>query len=470
MGLGLIIAGLFDRVRRESLAKTFVFLPLAISLVGASVIWGFVYAWQPAGQPQIGLLNAIVVGFGGQPIPWLTTSPINIFAEIVILIWLQTGFAMVVLSAAIKGVSTEIIEAARLDGANERQLFFRVIVPMIRGSIITVATTIAIVTLKIFDIVYVTTGGRFNDDVVANRMFHEIFQFFNDGRGAALATLLFLAVLPVMFINLRNFRRQAGGRMTAPAEPIEQPRRSHASPPGGRRSCGACRCAWRSSPSASCGRCRRSACSSPPSATRSTSRHPAGGRRCSTRSNANQWTLSNYQTVIASDGMGDAFINSLIVTIPATVIPITIAAFAAYAFAWIPFRGRGILFTIVVALLVVPIQMSLIPILQIYSGREPVRHVPRHLAGAHGLRPAAGDLPALQLHLAAAARPVRVRRHRRRVPLPGVHPDRAAAVDAGARSRSRSSSSCGSGTTCWWRSSSSGRVPTSASCRPPSTS
>lgn len=208
VGLGLIIAGLFDRVRRESLAKTLVFLPLAISLIGASVIWGFMYAWEPAQQPQIGLLNAIIVGLGGQAIPFFTTSPLNIPAEIVIMIWLQTGFAMVVLSAAIKGVSTEVIEAARLDGANERQLFFGVIVPLIRGSIITVATTIAIVTLKIFDIVYVTTGGRFHDDVVANRMFHEMFQFFNDGRAAAMATLLFIAVLPVMYVNLHNFRRQ----------------------------------------------------------------------------------------------------------------------------------------------------------------------------------------------------------------------------------------------------------------------
>jgi alpha-glucoside transport system permease protein len=208
VGLGLVIAALFDRIRREALAKTIVFLPLAISLVGASVIWGFVYAWEPAGLPQIGLLNAIVVGLGGDPVPWLQTSPINVFLEIVILIWLQTGFAMVVLSAAIKGVPGEIIEAARLDGASERQIFLGVIVPMIRGSIITVATTIAIVTLKIFDIVYVTTGGRFDDDVVANRMFHEIFQFFNDGRGAALATLLFVAVLPIMYLNLRNFRRQ----------------------------------------------------------------------------------------------------------------------------------------------------------------------------------------------------------------------------------------------------------------------
>jgi alpha-glucoside transport system permease protein len=206
--LGLVIAGLFDRVRREALAKTFVFLPLAISLIGASVIWGFMYAWEPAGQPQIGLLNAAIVAAGGQAIPFFTTNPLNIMAEIVIMIWLQTGFAMVVLSAAIKGVSTEIIEAARLDGANERQLFLRVIVPAIRGSIVTVATTIAIVTLKIFDIIYVTTGGRFGDDVVANRMFHEMFQFFNDGRASALATLLFLAVLPVMYINLRNFRRQ----------------------------------------------------------------------------------------------------------------------------------------------------------------------------------------------------------------------------------------------------------------------
>ena len=205
---GLIIAWLFDRVRRESLAKTLVFLPLAISLVGASVIWTFVYAWQPAGSPQIGLLNAVVVAFGGAPIPWLQTSLVNVFCEIAILVWLQTGFAMVVFSAAIKGVPGEILEAARLDGATEIQLFRRVIVPMIRGSIVTVATTIAIVTLKIFDIVFATTGGRFGDDVVANRMFHEIFQFFDDGRGAALATILFIAVLPVMYLNLRNFRRQ----------------------------------------------------------------------------------------------------------------------------------------------------------------------------------------------------------------------------------------------------------------------
>jgi len=211
VGLGLLTAALFDRIRRESLAKVFVFMPLAISLVGATVIWKFVYAWQPPSQPQYGLLNAIWTGlpFGFQPIPWATQFPINLPSEMIILIWLQTGFAMVVFSAAIKGVSTEIIEAARLDGASERQLFLKVVVPMIRGTIVTVTTTVAIVTLKIFDIVMSISGGRNHDDVVAVRMFGEMFQFFNDGRAAALATVLFIAVLPVMILNLRNFRRQA---------------------------------------------------------------------------------------------------------------------------------------------------------------------------------------------------------------------------------------------------------------------
>jgi len=209
VGVGLLAAALFDRIRRESLAKVFVFLPLAISLIGATVIWKFVYAWAPPSQPQYGLLNAIWTGFGGQPIPWVTQFPINLPAEMIILIWLQTGFAMVVFSAAIKGVSAEVQEAARLDGASDRQIFFKVIVPLIRGSIVTVTTTIAIATLKIFDIVMSISGGRNHDDVVAVRMFAEMFQFFNDGRAAALATVLFIAVLPVMILNLRNFRRQA---------------------------------------------------------------------------------------------------------------------------------------------------------------------------------------------------------------------------------------------------------------------
>jgi alpha-glucoside transport system permease protein len=209
--LGLLIAGMVDRVRREALAKTFIFLPLAISFIGASVIWRFMYEWNPPGQQQIGFVNAVWTAFGFAPVRWVQDQPVNTYALILIFVWLQTGFAMVVLSAAIKGVSTEVIEAARLDGASERQLFLRVIVPMIRGSIITVATTIAIVVLKVFDIIYVMTGGRYGTDVIANRMFIEFYEFFNDGRAAALATVLFLAVLPIMFVNVRNLRRQGIG-------------------------------------------------------------------------------------------------------------------------------------------------------------------------------------------------------------------------------------------------------------------
>ncbi len=209
VGLGLTVAALFDRIRRESLAKVFIFTPLAISLVGATVIWRFLYAIQPPSQPQFGLLNAIWTAFGNKPVAWSTTFPINLPAEMLVMIWLQTGFAMVVLSAAIKGVSIEVLEAARLDGASERQIFFGIIVPLIRGSIVTVTTTVAIATLKIFDIVFSLSGGINHDNVVAVRMFQEMFQFFNDGRAAALATILFIAVLPVMILNLRNFRRQA---------------------------------------------------------------------------------------------------------------------------------------------------------------------------------------------------------------------------------------------------------------------
>ncbi len=211
VGLGLLIATLVDRVKREALAKTFIFMPMAISMVGAAVIWRFVYAWQPPGQPQIGLLNAGWTALGNDPVPWLQVAPINTFALITVMIWLQTGFAMVILSAAIKGLPTEVIEAARIDGATESQLFFRVVVPMIRGSILTVATTIAIVVLKVFDIVFVTTGGRFETDVIANRMFTEFFRFRNFGPAAALAVVLFVAVLPIIVVNVRNLRRQGIG-------------------------------------------------------------------------------------------------------------------------------------------------------------------------------------------------------------------------------------------------------------------
>lgn len=212
VAIGLVIAALVDRVKREALAKTFIFLPLAISMVGASVIWRFVYAWKPSSEEQIGVLNAVVTGFGAEPRPWLQMPPLNTLLLIVIMIWLQTGFAMVVFSAALKGVPVELIEAARIDGANERQLFFRVILPMIRGTIITVATVICIAVLKVFDIVYVMTGGNFDTEVVANRMFTEMFRFRNFGRASAIAVVLFIMVIPFMVVNIRNLRRQGLAR------------------------------------------------------------------------------------------------------------------------------------------------------------------------------------------------------------------------------------------------------------------
>lgn len=211
VGLGLLIATLVDKVKREALAKTFIFLPLAISMAGAAVIWRFVYAWVPEGEEQIGVLNAIWTSFGNEPVAWLQLPPLNTLALIVIMVWLQTGFAMVVLSAALKGVPNEIIEAARMDGANERQLFFGIVVPMIRGTILAVATTIAIAILKVFDIVYVTTGGKFETEVLANRMFTELFTFRNFERASAIAVVLFLAVTPIIILNVRDLRRRGIG-------------------------------------------------------------------------------------------------------------------------------------------------------------------------------------------------------------------------------------------------------------------
>jgi alpha-glucoside transport system permease protein len=214
VGIGLAIAALFDRIKREALAKVFIFLPLAISMVGAAVIWRFMYAWQPAGEPQFGLVNAAWTSLGNEPVAFMQVQspPVNTLALIVIMIWLQTGFAMVILSAALKGVPSEVLEAARSDGANERQVFFRIVMPMIRPTIIAVGTTVAIAILKVFDIVYVMTGGRFETEVIANRMFNEMFAFRNFGRASAIAVILFVAVVPIMIVNIRNLRRQGIGR------------------------------------------------------------------------------------------------------------------------------------------------------------------------------------------------------------------------------------------------------------------
>jgi alpha-glucoside transport system permease protein len=209
--IGLAFAGLVDRIKREAFAKTFIFLPLCISGAGVAVIWRFIYEWRPPGQPQIGILNAAVTALGGEPIAWLQEIPINTLALIVAFIWIQTGFAMVILSAAIKGVPVELMEAARIDGAGELQTFLRIVLPSIRGSVITVFTVTAIAVLKVFDIVYVTTNGNFQTDVVANRMFNEMFRFRNFGFATALAVILLVAVIPIMVINVRNLRRQGIG-------------------------------------------------------------------------------------------------------------------------------------------------------------------------------------------------------------------------------------------------------------------
>jgi alpha-glucoside transport system permease protein len=207
---GLLVAVLADRSRFEKFAKSMIFLPMAISMVGAGVIWNFIYEVKEAGSAQIGLLNAIWVGlFGGDPQAWTAMlQPWNNLFLIIILIWMQTGYAMVIFSAAIKGIPNELLEAARVDGATEVQIFFRIMIPYIMGTIITVATTIVIFTLKIFDIVMVMTGGQFGTHVIATQFYRQAFTNQNKGYAAAIAIVLVILVIPVMVYNLRQFAEE----------------------------------------------------------------------------------------------------------------------------------------------------------------------------------------------------------------------------------------------------------------------
>lgn len=208
VGLGLIIAVLADRSRYEAIYKAIIFMPMAISFVGAGVIWKFVYTYKGEGSgiSEIGLLNAIVLAFGGQSQPWLQQPPYNNFFLIVIMVWLQTGFAMVILSSAIKGIPAELMEASRIDGATEFQIFFKIIIPSIQGTLITVTTTIVIFSLKLFDIVRVMTGGNNGTNVIANEFYLQRFTYGDAGQASAIAVILLLAVVPVMIYNLRQFR------------------------------------------------------------------------------------------------------------------------------------------------------------------------------------------------------------------------------------------------------------------------
>ncbi len=209
VSLGLILAVMADRVRYEVVVKSLIFLPMAISFAGAGVIWKFVYAYAPANRPQIGLLNAIWTGlFHAKPIGWLVNRSTNNPALIAAGVWIWVGFCMVILSAAYKGIPKELLEAARIDGANEWQIFWGVILPLMKPTLAVVTTTMVINVLKVFDIVYVMTNGNYDTEVIANRMYKEMFHFHDFGRASAIAVILLLAIVPIMAANIRRFQEQ----------------------------------------------------------------------------------------------------------------------------------------------------------------------------------------------------------------------------------------------------------------------
>jgi alpha-glucoside transport system permease protein len=205
--IGLAIAYMTDRMRRAAVIKSLIFMPMAISFVGASIIWRFVYTYEPnPDKPDIGLLSAVWKSFGATPPNWLLETPLNTFLLIAVMIWIQTGFAMVVLAAAMKNIPDEVVEASMLDGASQWNRFVRITVPMIRSSIVVVVTTILIATLKVFDIVRTMTGGNFQTSVIANEMYTQAFRQLNYGTGSALAIILFIAIIPIIWYNIRQLR------------------------------------------------------------------------------------------------------------------------------------------------------------------------------------------------------------------------------------------------------------------------
>ncbi|RME14342.1 MAG: sugar ABC transporter permease [Alphaproteobacteria bacterium] len=206
--LGLLVAQLTDRLSWGNIVKSLIFMPMAISFVGASVIWKLVYDFRPEGTEQIGILNAVVAALGGHPQTWLTLIPWNNFFLMVVLIWIQTGFAMVILSAALRGIPEETIEAAIVDGANPFQIFFRIKVPQISGTILVVWTTITLTVLKIFDIVFAMTNGQWETQVLANYMYDKLFRASDWGVGSASAIVIMLLVTPILIWNVRNARRE----------------------------------------------------------------------------------------------------------------------------------------------------------------------------------------------------------------------------------------------------------------------
>ncbi|HEV8633799.1 MAG TPA: sugar ABC transporter permease [Chloroflexota bacterium] len=210
LAFGLLIAVLTDRVPYERIARAVVFLPMAISFVAAGVIWRFMYDYRPPGLPQTGTVNALLTALvpGFEPQAWLINTPTNNLALIAVAVWTWTGFCVVILSAALKGIPTEVLEAARVDGAGEWQIFRYVILPLISPTVAVVTTTMIIFALKAFDIVYVMTNGNYDTEVIANRMYKEMFNFRHFGRAAAIAVVLLIAIVPVMLLNIRRFKFQ----------------------------------------------------------------------------------------------------------------------------------------------------------------------------------------------------------------------------------------------------------------------
>lgn len=419
VAIGLLMAVLTDRVRYEKVARSVMFMPMAISFAGAGVIWKFMYAYVPPGDPQIGLLNAVVTWLGGEPVAWLSERPwINNFALIAVGVWIWTGFCMVILSAAYKGIPRELLEAARVDGANEWQVFWRVSLPSIAPTVVVVATTMVINVLKVFDVIYVMTNGSFGTEVLANRMYKEMFQFRNPHTASAIAVVLFVAVLPAMIMNVRRLREESGAGRQRPsllerlrerrqqrvlAEAAEPPSRRLPSTPVSEGP-GALPPATPAVPPASASvKAAKTEAATPPGFAklgRLLSRSlvhlvviavclawilPTVGLLVSSFRPAHQvarsgwwtvfadpfnpdnYTLANYQNVLSTQGMWQSLWDSFLITVPSTLLPMVIAALAAFAFAWLPLRGRGAWFALVVALLVVPLQMTLIPILRLYS-------------------------------------------------------------------------------------------------------
>ena len=207
--IGLAIAYMTDRMKRPGIIKSLIFMPMAISFVGAGVIWKFVYSYEPSDKrPEIGLLSAISKALTGSAPNWLLEIPLNTILLIIVMIWIQTGFAMVVLAAAMKNIPDEVVEAAMLDGATPIKRFFQVTIPMIRATVVVVLTTITIGTLKVFDIVRTMTGGNFQTNVIANEMYSQAFRQMNYGTGSALAIILFVAIIPIIWYNIRQLRRE----------------------------------------------------------------------------------------------------------------------------------------------------------------------------------------------------------------------------------------------------------------------